>query len=940
MTTPTLHEQFKSHVQAGCPAVYIQSAEEQRVDQLLQAVAADLKLRVREWNLGYGWVDFEHKQPVLGGLTGASTELSACLPALQEEELDGKLIVLKNAGLALHNDALALVRLKQMLNRIQRHYQGRCIVVLVAPSLSIPAEIEAQVTLMPLPLPGRTEILAMLREVGARHRWQIDDGLGERIASACSGMSETEVLQTLHKTGLRHGAIDEGVLALILHEKEQIIAKGGVLEMIPVSEQIDDIGGLDELKSWLRRRAVILQQLAEATAFGIKPPKGVLIAGMPGCGKSLSAKVAASLFQLPLLRLDIGSLLGKYVGESEHNMRRALQLAETISPCVLWLDELEKAFVGMGGSNASEVSSRLLGYFLTWLQEKTGAVFVIATANDISAIPPELMRKGRFDEIFYVGFPDADERRAILAIHLRKAKQPLEPFDLDVLSRLCRDYSGADIENAVGEALQAAFVDRLPLSQALLVSAIRATVPLRETMRQKVGVYEELFERLKLKPASQVRGMNVAQMIKLADDPNHVSREDVAEHADCTDDLLQKLSEDKERSVRLAVLNNPRCPEKVLSLRLNIGDGDAHYDADLRQLAYLHPNAPARLLLRHYQEGKLRGERLASLLKLPHCPSEVVDAILAAEFARSEYSDSGILTSAKVASFFDIIGSSSSQAQPDPEPEPALYEPALRHPNASAAALAQYAPPPRHKVRELAAAHPHLLPADQELLACDMFINVRTALAGNPALCSDALRKLAADSNATVSQALIKAQVARRKENAEHSKAGFQDWDIVEHGSIHQRATLAGDPACGPSLMEMLLLDPAPAVQAALAGNRALPADLQDQLAGMLERQNEDSAAPIALLLARNPALVLSVQWRLAKRGSVATRLELYENAALDEAVSAQLLASFDPNDLDDVQASLIRALMAERHGSDKQAIAELESRLAKLTVMLARKAA
>ncbi|KYK92010.1 AAA family ATPase, partial [Aggregatibacter actinomycetemcomitans] len=208
--------------------------------------------------------------------------------------------------------------------------------------------------------------------------------------------------------------------------------------------------------------------------------------GMPGCGKSLTAKAAAALFQQPLLRLDIGSLLGKYVGESETNMRKALAMAEIISPCVLWVDELEKAFVGMSGNNASEVSSRLLGYFLTWLQEKIAPVFIIATANDITALPPELLRKGRFDEIFYVGFPTKKERKKIIEIHLAKAKQKASEFDIDALANECRDYAGADIENAIFDAVKNAFIsnDKI-LTQDLLLEAIRKTTPLRKTLKDK-----------------------------------------------------------------------------------------------------------------------------------------------------------------------------------------------------------------------------------------------------------------------------------------------------------------------------------------------------------------------------------------------------------------------------------------------------------------------
>ena len=275
------------------------------------------------------------------------------------------------------------------------------------------------------------------------------------------------------------------------------------------------------------------------------------------------------MFQLPLLRLDIGSLLGKYVGESEHNMRRALTMAESVSPCILWIDELEKAFVGMNSGSGSEVSSRLFGYFLTWMQEKTGAVFVIATANNITALPPELLRKGRFDEVFYVGFPNPAERGAILDIHLRGDDLTLEPDARRALINMCRDYAGADIQNALNEARESAFLDNRKLKFEDLVSAIKLTVPLRETLREQVSKYEDLFEKLKLKPASTFEGLSIAQMIKMADDPNALRRKEVASNSDCPEDLLEKLVGDPDLEIRTAVYQNDNCPERLLSLRIS-----------------------------------------------------------------------------------------------------------------------------------------------------------------------------------------------------------------------------------------------------------------------------------------------------------------------------------------------------------------------------------
>ena len=233
-------------------------------------------------------------------------------------------------------------------------------------------------------------------------------GLKKKMANAFKGLSSIEIDTILALGYAQNGenGINEDILELISEQKMQLIKKDGILEMIQVKESIDDIGGLDTLKDWLKKKAKVINNMEKAEDFGVEMPKGVLIAGVPGCGKSLNAKASAKLFNIPLLKLDMGRLMGKYVGESESNMRRAIALSEAIAPCVLWIDELEKAFSGIGGDGGSaEVTTRLFGQFLTWMQDKNSSVFVVATANDIMKLPPELMRKGRFDEIFYVQLP-------------------------------------------------------------------------------------------------------------------------------------------------------------------------------------------------------------------------------------------------------------------------------------------------------------------------------------------------------------------------------------------------------------------------------------------------------------------------------------------------------------------------------------------------------
>ena len=276
--------------------------------------------------------------------------------------------------------------------------------------------------------------------------------------------------------------------------------------MIPLKEKFEDIGGLENLKEWFKRKAVVYKDMERAKKFGVDMPKGVLIAGLPGCGKSLSAKAAAALFEVPLLRLDMGRLMGKYVGESESNLRQAIALAEAISPCVLWIDELEKAFAGIGGNGGgADVTTRLFGNFLTWMQEKDNPVFVVATANVITKLPPELLRKGRFDEIFYVGLPNDEEREKIFRIHIAKRRrQDVKDIKISVLISKTKGFSGADIEGVVKDAVEMAFAERQSSVQTQdILDAIRNTHSLSEIMKESIEKMAEEYKKRKFKNASR-----------------------------------------------------------------------------------------------------------------------------------------------------------------------------------------------------------------------------------------------------------------------------------------------------------------------------------------------------------------------------------------------------------------------------------------------------
>ncbi len=497
--TENLYSNIRIHVESHYPMLYFVTFEEQYADELIRKLANEDNRKVIEWDFARGEVDFKNKRQL------KKCELSETLENwLVHEDLTNHFLIIKDAHLVIKENSLVVARLKALAQKILHDAESNATVIFVSSQACIPPELEKFITLFDLPLPDESAINGIIKSFVNR--------LGEEniktkdlndLTLAFRGLSEHEITQLLHRGYQQDGHVGSEDVELVLREKEQIIKKSGILDMVSAVEQFDNVGGLSNLKMWLKQKADVLHNLNEAKAFGVEAPKGVMIVGMPGCGKSLTAKATASLFKLPLLRLDVGSLMGKYVGESESNMRRALQLAEAVSPCVLWVDELEKAFVGIGSGGAgSEVVTRLFGYFLTWMQDKKDAVFVLATANDISALPPELLRKGRFDEIFYVDFPNKSERENIFNIHLQKRNQNAN-IDVKKLAEKTDGFSGADIEAVVKEAIETAFVNnRATLTTESLINVINNTHPLKEVMKHKIKEYEDKFKDLKIKAAS------------------------------------------------------------------------------------------------------------------------------------------------------------------------------------------------------------------------------------------------------------------------------------------------------------------------------------------------------------------------------------------------------------------------------------------------------
>lgn len=486
-----------SYIDALHSIIYINHFDFRVIDNIIEQVGS--KAKCVEFNNALGIVDFYTKSPI------RECSLEEFLKLTMDDGYEQETyLVLKDIHKELDSPQI-IALLKRIAENNLYNEDYHATIFIISEIMVIPKELENYITVFDIPFPNVNEILDIINTFISDMDIKVPKEVIDEIALSFKGLNEFQIKQILNLAYQDGGSIDRSDKQLILKEKEQFLRKSGMLEIVSFKETVDDIGGLEKLKEWLSRKAKIFANLDKAIKFGVDVPKGIMIIGMPGCGKSLTAKATAGLFEIPLVRLDVGRLLGKYVGESEKNMRRALKLSEAISPCVLWIDEIEKAFSGVGeGGGGNDVTTRLFGQFLTWMQEKENTVFIVATANDISKLPPEFLRKGRFDELFFVDLPNGEERRRIIDIHLKKRKKWNKSINTIALIKDTEGYNGADLEAAVKEAIETAFLENKDeITTEDLRKAVKNTQSISSTLSDKIEKIRLSVSNMGIKPASK-----------------------------------------------------------------------------------------------------------------------------------------------------------------------------------------------------------------------------------------------------------------------------------------------------------------------------------------------------------------------------------------------------------------------------------------------------
>jgi SpoVK/Ycf46/Vps4 family AAA+-type ATPase len=515
---PNPLERLKVLVNSSTPIVVMETVEEMRALSLVRLACADLNMAVFEWSIADGLVRSGSNAPagrpaVTRRTSGPENSDSGpiyntfepvqALANMEAMTLEA-VFVLKDFH--RHMDSPVIIR--RLRDVGQKFSANRRTLILTAPSIQMPPELGSLVEYLDLPLPDKQRLREIVHETYARLsktytlQMKLDAPGVDAVAANLRGLTEEEADRAVSQALVSRYAICPETVTDVFEAKKELLRRSGMLEFIEVSDSMSSVGGLDNLKAWLAQRRGAWEDSAHD--FGLDPARGVIILGVQGCGKSMCARAIAGEWKLPLVKFDTAAVYDKFIGETEKRIQKVFKVAEGLAPCVLWIDELEKVFAGSGPDSASVdagVSSRILAAFLSWMQDRKAPVFVAATCNNVIALPPELIRKGRFDELFFVDLPNQSERKQIFSIQLTRKKRNPAEFDLDRVAAAAKGYSGAEIDAAVQTGLYAAFSTKQPLSTQLLLDALRTTVPLSTTRAEEIATLRD-WAKTRAVPAS------------------------------------------------------------------------------------------------------------------------------------------------------------------------------------------------------------------------------------------------------------------------------------------------------------------------------------------------------------------------------------------------------------------------------------------------------
>src|SRR5579883_1487797 len=475
-------DEFELLLRARYPLIYIPTREEERIEA---AIAQSARQQGNRAVYTWDFVDGYHGNPNDAGF-GKRNPLQALEFVEKLPASAPAVFVLRDFQRFLED--VAISRKLRNLSRLLKAQPKN--IVIVSSHIAIPDELSEAMTVLEFPLPAAAEIRIEVERLFKSTGKSLENRVLDDLVRSCQGLSLERIRRVLARAIATHGELRPEDVDLILEEKRQTIRQTQILDFYPTTANISDIGGLDNLKDWLLRRGGAFSE--RARQYGLPHPRGLLLVGIQGTGKSLTAKAIAHHWHLPLLRLDVGRLFGGLVGESESRTRQMIQVAEALAPCILWIDEIDKAFSGLGSKGDAGTTSRVFGTFITWLAEKTSPVFVVATANDIQALPPEMLRKGRFDEIFFVGLPNQEERKAIFNVHLSRLRpHNLKNYDIDRLAYETPDFSGAEIEQTLIEAMHIGFSQNRDFNIDDILEAASQIIPLARTAVEQIRQLQE-----------------------------------------------------------------------------------------------------------------------------------------------------------------------------------------------------------------------------------------------------------------------------------------------------------------------------------------------------------------------------------------------------------------------------------------------------------------